>query len=394
MHTPEHTVADDLAFSELTNLVVTEAEGNPKGELYYLWESYSVSRERIDSWLFERSQKTGRNLDAQQTEVLYAALCGARRNVFYTGGGGVGKSFVTEAIIDFFQDCFDEELFRETVAVTASTGIAATHICGCTIHSAMGIGKPAFHSSFGRMFSDKKRLKDLRNKLKVVIIDEISMLSGEFLDCLDANLKEIMGQGCYNPLDAGTLVTATTNIESVLTAENPGAAVTTDNTVGSSSNWLPTSFMSSACSSSFGGKQLIICGDFFQLPPVETSLPASTIRDIDPASMAGPIYSPRLKNSRPDNLIFTNRGFAFQSAFFYAADFVYFVLTNVYRQRDEKVLVNHLNLIRLGHAGDATVRYFNQIGEQIKLNSGRYFPSPFSSHHFVIGHRACTLYTF
>ena len=80
--------------------------------------------------------------------------------------------------------------YSQKVAVCAPTGIAATHVNGTTIHSATGIGVPKCQEDFRRMHQGFR--KELWTKLvEVLIIDEISMLSGEWLDNLERMLREL-----------------------------------------------------------------------------------------------------------------------------------------------------------------------------------------------------------
>src|SRR3989338_5919304 len=101
-------------------------------------------------------------------------------NVFLTGEPGSGKTHTINRYIEWLRERGVEP------AVTASTGIAATHVGGMTIHSWSGIGV-------------KKRLTDwdiehisMREKTakriydaKVLIIDEISMLDADTLQSVD-----------------------------------------------------------------------------------------------------------------------------------------------------------------------------------------------------------------
>ena len=54
-------------------------------------------------------------LDAAQRRVVELAACEGR-NVFFTGSGGVGKSFVTNTLIAFLRDVYGEEGFKNAVA--------------------------------------------------------------------------------------------------------------------------------------------------------------------------------------------------------------------------------------------------------------------------------------
>lgn len=131
-------------------------------------------------------------------------------NVYLTGSAGTGKTYLINQYIEYLR-------VREvSVAVTASTGIAATHIGGQTIHSWSGIGiKDVIKKEdLDRIRKNKSTVRRLQ-EAKVLIIDEISMLSGKVLTGVSDILKHFKKS-----------------------------------------------------SQPFGGIQLILSGDFFQLPPV------------------------------------------------------------------------------------------------------------------------------
>lgn len=101
-------------------------------------------------------------------------------NVYLTGSAGSGKTYVINQYIQYLKD------HNIPVAITASTGIAATHIGGQTIHAWSGIGI--------REELTEKDLDDLESKqylwkrfdsARVLIIDEISMLHSHRLDMID-----------------------------------------------------------------------------------------------------------------------------------------------------------------------------------------------------------------
>lgn len=131
-------------------------------------------------------------------------------SVFLTGAAGTGKTFILNQYIDYLK------LNNIHIAITASTGIAATHINGQTIHSWSGIGiaEKLDTKLIDKLLQTEKLYKKYNN-LKVLIIDEISMLHGSRLDMINTLFKKFKD------------------------------------------NNLP-----------FGGVQVIFCGDFFQLPPV------------------------------------------------------------------------------------------------------------------------------
>lgn len=132
------------------------------------------------------------------------------KNVFLTGEPGSGKTYTVNLFTQWLKDNF------RVFAITASTGIAATHINGVTIHSWAGIGikKNLTEGQIEAILEKPFFAKRLKNA-DVLVIDEVSMLDAQTLDDVDAVLK---------------------------------AALKND---------LP-----------FGGIQVVFVGDFFQLPPV------------------------------------------------------------------------------------------------------------------------------
>ncbi|XP_078575683.1 ATP-dependent DNA helicase Pif1-like [Branchiostoma floridae x Branchiostoma japonicum] len=134
-------------------------------------------------------------------------------NIFITGRAGCGKSVVVRHIVANLQEKFGEQ----EVAVVAPTGKAALLINGTTVHSffRLGLGQKDANDIYKQLRGDDETFKRLRN-LKVLVCDEISMLSGSILgkvDCLLQSVKE----NCHP----------------------------------------------------FGGIRVVFAGDFFQLPPVD-----------------------------------------------------------------------------------------------------------------------------
>lgn len=125
-------------------------------------------------------------LTEQQLLIISAVKSG--RNVFITGAGGVGKSTVIKHIInDFKSENNDRNKF---LGITATTGAAATLIKGCTIHSyfGIGLGKKPYDEIIRELQQDK--LTIWRNTV-LLIIDEISMLTSELLEKLDCIGRKI-----------------------------------------------------------------------------------------------------------------------------------------------------------------------------------------------------------
>jgi ATP-dependent DNA helicase PIF1 len=144
-----------------------------------------------------------------QNEAL--AILESGQSVLLTGAAGTGKTYLLNKFIRRARSS------GKNVAVTATTGLAATHLNGATIHAWSGIG---VRDGLDGMFFNKlsKQRSDLISKADVLIIDEISMLHDYRLDMIEEVTRTVRG--------GDTL---------------------------------------------FGGLQVVLCGDFFQLPPVNRS---------------------------------------------------------------------------------------------------------------------------
>ena len=141
-------------------------------------------------------------------QVLALEIMGAGESVLLTGPAGSGKTYTLNEFIR------RAKRDGKHVAVTATTGLAATHLNGNTIHSWSGIG---IHDELPRNFHDGllKGRRDTIAKTDILIIDEVSMLHDYRLDMVDEIARKVRK------------------------VDEP-----------------------------FGGIQVILCGDFFQLPPV------------------------------------------------------------------------------------------------------------------------------
>ncbi|MEK7201274.1 MAG: AAA family ATPase, partial [Patescibacteria group bacterium] len=119
-----------------------------------------------------------------QSEALTILQTGA--NVFLTGEPGSGKTHTVNAYVSWLRSHAIEP------AITASTGIAATHVGGMTIHSWSGIGiAERMTPELLDVISSKEHVAKRLQKAKVLIIDEVSMLSGGVLEMVDAVLREV-----------------------------------------------------------------------------------------------------------------------------------------------------------------------------------------------------------
>ena len=115
-------------------------------------------------------------------------------NLFVTGGARAGKSHLIKAIYHtevktFRYGTINPE--RPTVALMAPTGVAAININGTTIHTALSI--PKEFGDFAPKMSDQKRtqLRLTLSELKLIIVDEISLVANTTLLHIHQRLKEI-----------------------------------------------------------------------------------------------------------------------------------------------------------------------------------------------------------
>ena len=115
-------------------------------------------------------------LTADQTNAL--AVMRSGKNVFLTGGAGVGKSYVIGRF------CYEQATKGKKVLVTASTGIAAWIIGGSTVHRALKL----WAMSKG---GDLDFMCENLNKADVLIIDEISMISSGLFNLIYACVRNI-----------------------------------------------------------------------------------------------------------------------------------------------------------------------------------------------------------
>lgn len=143
-----------------------------------------------------------------QKEALNLFMLG--KNIFLTGQAGSGKTYLLNLYIDYLKN------HKVPIAVTASTGIAATHLNGGTIHSWSGIGIKSrlTRKDLSKILGNSHRTAKIKTA-KILIIDEISMFHSYRLDLVNEICKMVR--------------------------QDPRP---------------------------FGGLQVILCGDFFQLPPI------------------------------------------------------------------------------------------------------------------------------
>ena len=105
-------------------------------------------------------------------------------NDYLTGSAGSGKTYLLNKYVNFLRRHFVD------VGITASTGIAATHLSGMTIHSWPGLGIRDKLTPYDLAeIAKKPRLKKRFAGTRVLVIDEVSMLHSYRLDLVDQVCK-------------------------------------------------------------------------------------------------------------------------------------------------------------------------------------------------------------
>jgi len=254
-------------------------------------------------------------LSPDQRAVLELVKSG--RSIFFTGSAGTGKSVLLRAIIEYFNyryrddiwdDCLPAKPNKLRLAVTAATGIASVNIDGCTLHSWAGIalGKEDPRRLAKKFLSHHRWVKkneymshkprsertvtvvDRWRAVKTLIVDEISMIDGILFDKLEYIARFIR--------------------------EN---------------------------NKPFGGIQLILSGDFCQLPPVTEHI----------NGVSQPCVFAFEANSWPDCIG--------QPV----------ILRQIFRQRDQ-AFVDMLNEIRFGRASSEVSLRFKRLSRPVVYDDG------------------------
>jgi len=109
-----------------------------------------------------------------------------KKNIFLTGGAGVGKTTITREVIEHFEN------ESKKVAKLASTGMAATLVGGQTLHSFLdlGIASDIEELEKNAKLEIKKKTKKLINSMHLIVIDEISMVSDTLFEMIKLRLNQ------------------------------------------------------------------------------------------------------------------------------------------------------------------------------------------------------------
>lgn len=109
----------------------------------------------------------------KKQQDAYNTIIFEKNNIFLTGAGGTGKSFLIKKLKKDL-----ETKYCRNVAVTAMTGVSANVINGATLHSVLGLrlGVGSYDALYKMILTNKKILTRWRC-INVLIVDEVSMLS-------------------------------------------------------------------------------------------------------------------------------------------------------------------------------------------------------------------------
>ena len=184
------------------------------------------------------------------------------KNVFLTGKAGTGKS----TVVDEFRI-----ICKHGCVFLAPTGIAAININGSTIHSFFQLKPGLLTPDSIEPIGSQKRIEMIRS-VRTIVIDEVSMVRSDLFVAIDMRLQEITG-----------------------------------------------------CNKPFGGKQVILVGDFLQLPPVVKEKTEAEYLDRE---LGG--------------------HYAFQTALWQQADLQCVCLQTVHRQGNDTLFMKILNHLRYG----------------------------------------------
>lgn len=220
-------------------------------------------------------------LSDEQKHVL-ELIVDKGESVFFTGAAGTGKSHVLRQVVSSLKrGKYDAE-----VSITATTGLAAFNVGGKTIHRWAGI-RTGEESALTISQNIKKNAESRENwrRCRVLVIDEVSMLDAKLFDKLEEIARLVRGK-----------------------------------------------------SDPFGGIQVVMTGDFFQLPPVSKGSQGDT-----PLCFEAKCWPAVIKHQ--------------------------IVLSKVFRQKDDR-LVQMLNAMRKGQMPDHIIRQFEALDRTVKYDDG------------------------
>ena len=177
-------------------------ESLPQSVFYDMCSQLNEGQQKLFNFMMKYAQQLQLNQrnDLPDPEPFY---------IFLTGGAGVGKSFLTKCLTEYFKRIWktpgqnmDE---HPSVLVTASTGKAAVHIDGMTLHSAFQLPiRDKFSFQNFKLGRDKKtHFQRKYVNLKALITDEISMIDKKTFEDLNNNMRAIFDEDKVLNIDFG-----------------------------------------------------------------------------------------------------------------------------------------------------------------------------------------------
>jgi ATP-dependent DNA helicase PIF1 len=126
---------------------------------------------------------------SEEQQLVLDKVLHKGKSIFFTGCAGTGKTFLLKKIISEFQQSNTKP---GAISITASTGRAAFSIGGTTLHSFVGagLGLDDIKSILEKIKYNKKVIKRWRD-VKLLIIDEVSMLDAVYFDKVEAIAREV-----------------------------------------------------------------------------------------------------------------------------------------------------------------------------------------------------------
>lgn len=271
-------------------------------------------------------------LDDDQKRVVNLATR-KRMNICCVGGAGTGKSETCEIIVD------ELSMLRVRVAIVAPSGTAAVNVRAQTLHSFFGLGANTNKGIDEFVRRMKPTVKERIASTDTLIIDEISMVSYETFDRMDRMARAARDE-----------------------PDKP-----------------------------FGGMQVIVFGDFCQLPPVkphEHCFQCGKKRDlITPARRKRGGHSPKVwRCAEHGDILDGDKMWAFKSAQWGQVGFIDVALTQVHRQQDPTFLAILANVrfgkpftarevaLLMNHDCDVTnaVELVSKRNEALRINEDRF----------------------
>lgn len=214
-----------------------------------------------------------------EQSLVFEAMENVNDSAFITGRAGTGKSY----LLRFFV-----ANSKKKVVVVAPTGVAALNVGGQTIHSFFCI-PPKTPINKSELTLSSARLELYRN-IDTIVVDEVSMVSSEIMDTIDFLLRKANGS-----------------------------------------------------SSSFGGKQILMFGDLYQLPPVVGPQVQRYLDDTFGGTFF--FHAPAIRNS----------------------NIARYELTHIFRQKD-KAFIEILNEVREGSISVANLAKLNERATAVPSN--------------------------